>query len=126
MSQINLYRDEERSDRLEMVSLGQTQMGVNEDFLEGDSIRLFGRNDSKVTIKDLVVAVAGDDKPSVQLAVDRDGEPGVWTAPGESIFLAEFLGPKEQFSFWARATYTMEDRVGDREFEFSLQGIAIG
>jgi hypothetical protein len=74
---------------------------------------------------DVSVLVAGPGASRITLAVDRDGEPGVWTELGRSIALSDTLRPGESARFWAQARFASEDVELEYPFSFSIAAQSI-
>jgi hypothetical protein len=125
-AEIRLFLDEERTESVGEIELADVQLPLQEKISTGEPVRIYGRNTGSTTLKDFSIGADGDGKSAVQFAVDRDGDPGVWASPGEEILIADFIGPREDFTFWARGIFIEEDREGDHEFDFLFRGTSVG
>lgn len=125
---VSLYSDSDRSVPVEFLLLGdllveETPPGLG----TGNAIRVYGRNTGDTELKNVSIALDGEGSQNVQLARDENGEAGVWAAPGEPVIIEEdFLGPDGDFSFWARAVYTFDDREGRYPFQFVVRALSVG
>lgn len=107
------------------ISLGEVL--IREGLGEGEPVRVMAVNDGTVALREISVHVSDEGADFAQLAVDNDGEPGVWAAPGESISLSEgTLFPGEELTFWSRAIYDAEHLEGLKEFSFVTEATSIG
>lgn len=124
--QIELFVDPARRLSIDEIELGEVFLSVDENLSQGVPVHVFGRNSGNSTVRDFAVSAEGEGAEVVQLAVERNGEPGVWAAPGESIHVVEYLGSGDEFSFWVRGLFSQEDSEKEYEFEIIFQGVAIG
>jgi hypothetical protein len=124
--EVALFADSQREFGITEVTLGEVQEPYGATVTEGQPIRIYGRNIGSSTLRDLSVGVEGDAADKIQLAVNLEDAPGVWAAEGQPIYVAEYIGKDEDFDFWARAVFNMEDRAGSYTFDFRFSGVAIG
>lgn len=125
-AEIALYTDPDREFEITELALSEVQEPYSTSLTEGEPVQIYGRNVGDSTLRDLALYLSGEGSDKVQLAVDRDGEPGVWAAEGQSVALRAISAPGDDFSFWARAIFKLTDREGAYGFDFHFRGIAIG
>ena len=93
----------------------------------GQPVRVLVRNTGDTRLRDISIDIEGNIGPFIQLAVDQDGEPGIWADAGRGIAArSEKLDPGEEFHFWARGVYSLHDVEGKYQGEFSLKAISVG
>lgn len=125
-AEIAIFADPGHEFQLDEVGLGEVVEPYGESFTKGEAVRIFGRNIGSSTLRDFAVEMAGPGAEKVQLAIDTEDGPGVWADAGQSIYLADYLGKDDDFSFWARAVFTFDDHEGTYHFDFHFRGVAIG
>lgn len=124
-AEVRFYSDPDHTVLFDAVRL--TDVTLSENIAQGDPVPIYGVNIGDTMLRDLTVALTGDGAAFVQLAVDVDGEPGVWAETGQSIMVAAGNLPSTNpFQFWARGVYTLEDREGSYDFDFLISGTSIG
>lgn len=123
---IALFSDPQFSTPIQALELGEAELPWNHDFTEGQPHRIFGANQGTSTVRDFAVGLDGPGAATVRLAQDDDGSHGVWAAPGEPVIVKSYLGPREDFTFWAQALFTHEDRDGEHPFQIVFRGVSIG
>lgn len=123
---VTLYTDAAREVPAGDITLGEMTLPYDQSFVDGEPQQMFAKNTGTTTLRDFAVALDGEGAKSVQLARDEGDRPGVWAAPGESILTPKFIGPGEEFSFWARGQFSIEDHEGEVDFEFVFRGVSVG
>lgn len=130
-AEVQLYHDEDMNDPVERIALADFEIedvdgGVS--LGEGEPIKIYAFNTGDTVLRNMSVHVDGEGSKFIQLSRDIEGEPGVWAAPGESIFAtqSESIFPEESFEFWARPSFGAEDREGIFDFDFVIRGKSIG
>lgn len=99
--------------------LGEVEIG--EEGQVTDPLTITGKNVTTGTLRDITIALDGDDAPRIQLRPSA----GTWAAPGESIIGAEFLDPDAEFTFEARAYAPSDGDAGVRNFEFVVRSTSV-
>mgnify|MGYP003621463627 CR=1 FL=1 len=111
---------------IDEIDLSDVEMPLAGQMVEGLPRRFVGKNVGDSTVKDFAIELTGEGADKVRLAVDQDGDAGTWAAPGESIYIGEYLGPRESFAFWTQALFTDGDRVGEYSFQVVFRGSPVG
>jgi len=121
-AKLELFSDEAHSE-LHDGRFGETDVALG----EGAARPIFGSNTGTTVVRDVRFKLDGDGAKHIQLAIDVNGEPGVWAAPGEGVVAREGeLHPGEGFVIWARPIYTFSDHEGEYEFDFVLTAVSVG
>jgi hypothetical protein len=123
---LSFYADPTETVPLGEIELADVWVGIDEETGLGDPKAIFGRNTGNTKLREVTVGLDGDGGEAVQLAVDENGSPGLWAAPGEGIRVAEQLGPDEQFMFWSRAQFDFGAAEGEIDFEFVFSAYSVG
>lgn len=110
------------SGMLPPIDLGQVDIGLT----NGDTpaLPIVVINRDKFDLSEIRVSTDGPGASAVQLARDLDQKPGVWT-DGEIIALAGVLPPNRSCRFWARVIAEESLELGEQDFEFVINAIAI-
>lgn len=129
-AEVQLYHDAEMTEPVERIALADFEISQTDDAVslgEGEPIKIYAFNTGDTVLRSMSVHVDGEGSEYIQLSRDIDGEPGVWAAPGESIFATqtESIFPDESFQFWARPSFGVEDREGVFDFDFVIRGKSI-
>ncbi len=116
----------ESVDNSETIYLGETFIPNDLSTLgNGEETRVVVRNDGTTVLREIEVAVEGGSKQHVQLAVDLDGDPGMWTNVGGSILACkDAVEPGKAIAFWARTFYSPDDAEGRLTGEFIIHAIS--
>ena len=87
-AEVQLYHDSEMSDPVERITLADFEIedSDEETLDEGQPIKIYAFNTGDTVLREMSIHVDGDGANFIKLSVDKDGEPGVWAAAGESIF----------------------------------------
>lgn len=129
-AEVQLYHDAEMTEPVERIALADFEISQTDDAVslgEGEPIKIYAFNTGDTVLRSMSVHVDGEGSEYIQLSRDIDGEPGVWAAPGESIFATqtESIFPDESFQFWARPSFSIDDREGVFDFDFIIRGKSI-
>lgn len=130
-AEVALFHDAEMTEPVERITLADFEIEDAEDGVslgEGEAIKIYAFNTGDTVLREMSVHVDGDGASHIQLSRDIDGEPGVWAAAGESVFATqtESIFPNESFQFWARPSFSIDDREGIFDFDFVIRGKSIG
>jgi hypothetical protein len=131
-AEVALFHDEDMIEPVERISLADFDLDEIDpstaSFGEGEPIKIYAFNIGDTVLREMEVYVEGDGAKFIQLSRDDDDEPGVWAAAGESIVAtkSESIFPNESFEFWARPSFSADDREGTFDFEFVIRGKSIG
>jgi hypothetical protein len=110
------------SGNLPPVDLGQVDIGLTED--STDPVLMVVTNRDKFDLSEVRVRVDGPGAGAVQLARDVELRPQAWTN-GEIIALTGMLTPNQSCQFWARAIADNSLELGEQEFEFVINAVAM-
>lgn len=125
-TEIVLSNDPAFDSQITDIQFADVQMDWEDDVGQGEPLCFYGRNKGPSTLRDCSISIKGEGSESVRLAIDVDGEHGTWAAPGESVRVRPYLGPGEEFAFWAQALFTIDDRAGTHPFKVVFSGTEIG
>lgn len=134
-AEVQLFHDEFMEYPVERITLADFEIdevapGDGEDVSlgEGEALKIYAFNTGDTILREMSVHVDGNGANFIQLSIDKDGEPGVWAAAGQSIFATsgQSIFPSESFEFWARPTFGADDREGTFDFDFVIRGKSIG
>ena len=104
------------------IMLGVAEIGAEE---PSDPVPLEIKNVSGHRMRGVSVGVRGEARDLVQLAVDLDGHPGVWAAPGEAVTPATMIVPGASFTVWSRIVPPDEHPPGRVGFKINIEGFAV-
>jgi len=125
---LGLFLDPERQNPLPVLSLAEIIAPESpDDLVEGEPLKIYAANTGDTNLRDVSLHLDGDGAENVQLAVDLDGQPGLWAAPGESIFIArQTIFRSDTFEFWMRGVYHPDDAEGRRKFTLRFRAVSVG
>jgi hypothetical protein len=105
------------------ISLGEIDVGFED---TPEPMQLVLTNTTSKDLRDITVGLDGAGAVAIQLARDDAEGPGVWAAPGESVLVhPDPLVPSGSVRFWARITPPAGMDIGEREFEFVVNSVAV-
>ena len=119
-----LFQDPDLERPFERVHL--QDMSVVDGIGNGQPMQIWGHVAGTSHLRMIEISLGGPGAENVQLAIDDDGKPAVWSAEGILIDGGGTIFSGEKFSFWVRGVYAFDDREDSLPFDFNIKAKAIG